>query len=480
VPAETWQWYANFCEAYRDLPEAAWGPALRPVELAPRQTADDGRARRRRWAFPRPRLVLPSLAAAVVAVVVCLLLALGGSTVPPSAQVNGTPVVWRLAGFINAATWQPGGAPGTNAASVTCVSTATCYADQLGSLSGGTAVLTTADGGATWQRLSLPTGWRTTSPVACVGPGQCLVAASQAAGSAAGQAGTAAVLATTDGGQAWSVKPIAAGVTSLFDISCGSAADCVAMGQVPPAATGAVKASVAVVSDDGGASWTVVPLPGPFLVSGTGLACSTGQQCLAVGANSLAVPAAGGGNVAAAAMYSSDGGRTWSPATVPSTLARLRVVSCAAADHCVAIGDPPSSTANGADPYGPPEALTSADGGRSWSVAGQVTTGPLLVAALSCPSTADCWASGRITGQTDGAIEATHDGGATWAPVPLPATLTPTQQAASGLSLLQIQDVSSVSCPTSGPCLALAARGTGTGADQQYVLRGGGLQAGGT
>ena len=69
-------------------------------------------------------------------------------------------------------------------------------------------------------------------------------------------------------------------------------------------------------------------------------------------------------------------------------------------------------------------------------------------------------------------IESTHDRGATWSTETLPTRATPAQQASTGLVDLDIEVVSSISCPADASCLAMAAQGSSTAAtDQHLVLR---------
>jgi len=474
VPADTRQWYADFCDAYRERPGSAWGPALSPAQVAPVATVNIGRVRRR-WTLPRPQRVVPSLAAAMVTLAVCLVLAFGGSTVPPPAQVNpvqvnGTPAVWRLAGFINADTWRSGGALESNDGAVACPAGSVCYANAEVFVGGGTVVMKSDDGGATWGAAPLPTGWKMSTAVSCLDVRRCVVGADRTSGTSPGLGGQSAVLATSDGGDTWVVQPMTPGVAMVVDVTCGSPTACVAIAYGPSAPTGALSTAVAVVTSDGGRSWTKVVLPGPFFEYGAGLSCPTAAVCVVVGSSSF------GGRVPAA-LYSADGGHTWQRSAVPTVPVPLRAVSCASADHCVAIGDTPLS---GNGPQRPSEALVSDSGGRSWSTADQIGHEPMDLESVSCPSAEDCWAAGRVVGEPLGVIEATHDGGTTWTSLPLPSTLTPTQRVSSGLSSLQIQDVSSVSCPSTGPCSALGAQASGVGAGPQLVLRGGGVQGAGT
>jgi len=178
--------------------------------------------------------------------------------------------------------------------------------------------------------------------------------------------------------------------------------------------------------------------------------------------------------VTAAAIYTSDGGRSWQRSAVPGGLARLGATSCADGSHCISIGMSPSADPSSAFPYGPADALVSDDGGRSWSTAGRVSSQLLDLKALSCPTAVDCWAAGRVVGQPVGALEVTHDAGATWTSVTLPSLLAGEQSTVTGQMSAGVQAVPSVSCPATGPCMAFASQGEMVGADKDFVLRGGG------
>lgn len=471
VAGDARQWYADFCAACGELPGSAWSRVLNPVPSASVSAVGERRSHRRHPTLGGVRVTVPSLAAAMVALAVSLVLVFGGSTVPPPAELHRSSVVWRLAGFIGDATWEADGGSGTSTATAACSTGLVCYADEAATEGGGTVVMRTEDGGATWQGLPLPAGWKTTTSVACLDDERCLVGASRRTDPAHGPGNEAAVLVTSDGGARWIVRPVTSGVAALVDVTCGSPAHCVGLGYGPTAATGSMGTSVAVVSADGGNSWAKVALPGPFFVNGAGLSCPTAEICVAVGTPSLVMSA---GNPMPAARYSSDGGRTWQVGSVPAAPVPLRAVSCAVADRCVAVGDLPVPVGGGSTPSAPTEAFVSEDGGRSWSVAGQIGNGQLALASISCPSSESCWAAGSASGRPLGVIESTHDGGTTWTSLPLPPARG-SAPADGGPVPLNIQDVSSVSCPAAGPCTAFGSQGPAVGQDEQLVLRGGGV-----
>lgn len=387
---------------------------------------------------PPRRRAHPLLSIAAAAVLVVVLVGAGLLLTRRGPTTQPTTARWRLAGFLHQAAWAHGGAAGGvgDALLVTCPGSSRCYAVQPGSA----VVETSVDGGATWSASSVPAP--VTSAVSCRAPGACAVAV----------AGPS-VLFTTDGGKTWSGRPVPDVVS---DLVCRSAVDCTAIGQGPatPATPGGP--TVALRTTDGGARWTVAAVHPSFVPDiREGLSCTGAGHCVAAGV----VP---GSPSTGAIRYTADGGATWSPAMLPAGVQLVRAVACADARRCVAVGNggapatgPAAGTGTGA-PYGPSEALTSTDGGRSWTLAGHVLSGGVTVGALSCPTAGHCWAAGHR--QADGLVVATSDGGATWKAAGLPAG---------------VEYVADISCPATGSCVAV---GSGTTAarvhEGQVVLRG--------
>lgn len=323
----------------------------------------------------------------------------------------------------------------------------------------------TVDGGSSWSPSVLPPGWRATSTPSCITVQHCLVGVVSTA-----PAATAAVVATTNGGTTWSVQPMPPEVAEIKTVACASETTCVGTGYTSAAATATSGLGVIVFTMDDGASWKTASFPNQFVAYDSALACPTSSRCVAVGATSLALPSTDGSSVAAAAVYTVDGGQIWQAATVPPSLARMRAVSCPSATRCVALGNP-APAAGTADLYGPSVATVSNDGGASWSVARPVGTGAAELTGISCPTAQDCWAVGSLTAGDRATIEASRDGGTSWAPVRLPSSLTPAQEATAGASRLNIENLSSVSCAASNACVALGAQAAGSAGEQQVVLR---------
>jgi photosystem II stability/assembly factor-like uncharacterized protein len=152
---------------------------------------------------------------------------------------------------------------------------------------------------------------------------------------------------------AWSKEPLPTGIGSLNGISCVAhkgGGYCVAVGQNSHG-TG----SVALVSDDGGASWSKANLPSGVAAL-YGVSCSSASRCWAVGSQDSS-------GDHGAILGSTDGGRTWKHETVPVLGGKyatpyLSEISCVG-DHCLAAGLRVGGFV-----------LESSNGGASWSAHG--------------------------------------------------------------------------------------------------------------
>lgn len=413
------------------LPEAVWDEVAPPASSVRRHR---GPARQ----VARRPVVLAVAAAVVAAAVTVAGLALSGGEAPTPTP----PSSWELAGYVDQPAWVATGAPGADGrpVQVTCPAPSTCYADQPAGPPAGAVIEVTGDRGSTWSALGLPAGTVATTGLSCPSPATCSVGATGPAG------GEVLTLAT--GGQRWTSGALPDPAALLTGLACPATGDCVAVGHDPATATGAAGLPVAFRSNDAGAHWSSVPLPGPFLLGGPGGLSCTAQGCVAVGL------VLGTGTVETGAVrYTTDGGATWSVGNVPSGVGRISAVSCPDATHCVAIGARSSTGPAGSAP--PFEVLATSDGGHTWSVTGSFESGSLTVNAVSCPTVSECWAAGA-TARSTALLAVTQDGGATWAPV--------TFQAAAGLgpSSPDVEWVTSVSCVEAGSCLALGLGGTGT------------------
>ncbi len=230
-------------------------------------------------------------------------------------------------------------------------------------------------------------------------------------------------LSTTDG--SW-----------LSAITCPSAASCIAVG------TGSTGNALVEQTTDAGGSW-VVDTNG---VGGLGLnaiSCAGVLHCMAVGGERR------GANLSASntLLVTTDGGSTWSAASIPSVNAYFTSVSCTDTEHCWvtgALGIGGTSTI-----------IATADGGSTWATLAWSAPPlpPNSVAligsqlnAITCTTSNDCVAVGQATYsmtvsppiETQGVISTTDDGGQSWQ-----------------TQLVQANNITGISCPIPQECLAV-------------------------
>lgn len=258
----------------------------------------------------------------------------------------------------------------------------------------GTSIVTTTDGGASWQVDDVPVsragGSDIFNGVWCVSPSTCWIV---------GQDG--AVYHTDTFGRSWAdVSPSAEfNVESLGAISCTSSRYCIAVG------TEAESVGIVIYTTDGGADWNEVATGADF----NSISCPSATDCWIAGAES-------GGNDNNSGHpqieFSGDGGHTWASqddfTSLPSG-GGFSSISCPDVENCVAIGDYPLS------PGQPPtEAVvaSTSDGGQTWAT----ETPPPNVASLrgvTCLSSQECIAvAGRSNGGSS--VIQSLNGGTTW------------------------------------------------------------------
>jgi photosystem II stability/assembly factor-like uncharacterized protein len=344
---------------------------------------------------------------------------------------------WRLVADINPA-WRAVQAAGFEAGfSLVCPSTSTCYAENLPASGMQAEVEVTNDGGNTWKPSELPVTLSSPTRLACVDADTCAILGNDGAGNAT-------FLETTDGGQSWTASPGPSDLTSLAgltELSCTTAASCVALSFDPSGASGAAEA---YTTDDGGDTWSESTLP-PDFVPGA-LQCVLASTCVATGF--FQSPDGSKTAPAGTVLYSTDSGVTWATASLPTasltTLGAFTRLSCADSSDCMASFFGKGSAARR-------DVLVSSDGGESWSQPEASGLGDDFISGVSCPTALQCWASGIALPDESGAsgrvlaregmISSTSDGGETWQNAQLPAGVGP---------------VADISCPTAVNCYALA------------------------
>jgi photosystem II stability/assembly factor-like uncharacterized protein len=191
-----------------------------------------------------------------------------------------------------------------------CPTERTCVA-----VGNGSAIATTADGGATWK-VRPPSMSPQLNGVSCPSATQCV-----AVGGSWSEDGI--IMTSADGGATWT-RRLANNTYELDGVSCPTTRLCVAVG-------GGVADGVILTSTDGGATWKAHDPGIDNIVQGTplrGVTCSVAGSCLAVGDS---------GTI----LTSVDGGVSWDGqvAAGGASSTPLYGVSCARASACVAVGD---------------------------------------------------------------------------------------------------------------------------------------------
>ncbi len=196
-----------------------------------------------------------------------------------------------------------------------------------------------------------------------------------AVGSSVAGPSTGVVLTTVDRGATWSSATDPAGAIAINAVNCTSATACTAV-----ASDGTSLWST--LTADGGATWTRQgALPAGFSGALT-LTCLPGATCLVAGYT----PTSSGHGQGAIAI-STDGGATWSPASVPTGVGLLQSVACLSSTTCLAGGTTSSTFSDVVPAKG--LVLRSVDGGHTWTAA--PSTPPVDdVFALACPTPKTC------------------------------------------------------------------------------------------
>lgn len=177
-------------------------------------------------------------------------------------------------------------------------------------------IMVSNDGGSTWALDKLPGPISGISSVACATPARCIAVGSN-------------VLVSSDGGVTWVLTPVNGGSGQLFSIACPSTTECVAVGPNAAGALNPADPGNAIISTDGGNTFSAVTLPAST-VAVYEVSCSSSTSCTAAGAT-------GTGMSAPVFISTSNGGANWSDAVPPPNFTAISGLSCIASS-CVAVG----------------------------------------------------------------------------------------------------------------------------------------------
>src|SRR6266568_2577916 len=262
---------------------------------------------------------------------------------------------------------------------VSCTSPSACIAVGRSFPSG---VLTMRWNGTAWSLLKTPNPAHPGDlfSVSCTSASACTAVG--------GSNNDRVTLAEVWNGTSWKIQPTPstarADADVLFGVSCTSSSACTAVGEF--ARFGGRPVSLAQRWD--GTSWSIQPTPNPLgsgnIVSLSGVSCTSGTACTAVGGF---VNSSGQGGTLAEAWD----GTSWSiqptPALPPRDLPGLGGVSCTSASACIAVGSASDT-------------LAEVWNGTAWSVDPTPPSPPSLagigghLGGVWCTSAASCTAVG--------------------------------------------------------------------------------------
>jgi photosystem II stability/assembly factor-like uncharacterized protein len=189
--------------------------------------------------------------------------------------------------------WQRGGTLPANVggiSSIACPSAGRCVTVGYGLTAPGQgqgAIDATDDAGATWTPQTVPPGIGLLHGVACPGSTRCIATGTTSTTTTDVAQAAGALVSTTDGGATWDAETAPPGVDDAWSVSCPAVRSCAVVGTVwtpttPPTPIGGV-----VTTDDGGTTWHV-PTIRYVPVGLTGVDCPTARHCVATGNDVLA------------------------------------------------------------------------------------------------------------------------------------------------------------------------------------------------
>lgn len=312
---------------------------------------------------------------------------------------------------------------------VACATAARCWAvgttPETVPPGGADVIVATKNGGQSWTAQHV-TGGSTPqlSGVACPSDTDCIAVGSNGAS----LPGSGVVVATTDGGKTWNPVAAPTGALTVITVTCSTTSDCVALvsdGTLVWSAT----------TTDFGQTWQQQGNMPSLFVANDDLTCTAAGVCLVAG-----YAPTGTGQGEGALAVSTDGGHTWSLATVPNGLGVLRSAACVNATDCFAAGTTSTTVSDVVPAHG--QLLDSTDGGHTWTAA---SAPPPIddVYGVECPSARVCAMVGTAWKGTPpvgtGAVAQSGDAGATYkvsSTAYVPLTLT------------------ALSCPDATRCIA--------------------------
>ena len=261
------------------------------------------------------------------------------------------------------------------------------------------ALLAAAACAPAWGALvsePLPPGLGYLTGVSCVGAHCVAVGGTPEPGASAG------AMVSADGGKSWSLASVPAGFAGLYGVSCSSTANCWAVGEL----SGGGHLGGAIASRDGGRTWVSQSFP-PGTATATSVGC-VGSTCVTTGARIGSV------------LETRSGGAQWSSRPLfPPCKTGLCLAGSA---NAVTLVTATVGYAGGGDQCGghvtrcPGYIWKTSDAGASWRM---VFNGFPFVDAISCIDASHCWAAAATF--STGVMLGSANGGRTWRRQSLPS-----------------------------------------------------------
>jgi hypothetical protein len=177
-------------------------------------------------------------------------------------------------------------------------------------------LLTTTNGGTTWDEDSIPTS-AGLDAMTCPSATECIVV------------GAGIAMVTNSDGSSWTHPTIPSNAYELSSVSCSTPSECVAVGYTNSSPYG----QLIIGTTSPTTTWSDESAPPPATGSGqllSDVTCPSVTVCIAVS----------GSNISSSSwvIRTVDGGATWTKQTVPRKTANVIGVSCGSKQDCVAVG----------------------------------------------------------------------------------------------------------------------------------------------